>query len=230
MRLDAMRIDIITIFPEMFREVFDFGIVRRAREGSLVDVRVHDLRDFTTDKHRSTDDAPYGGGPGMVMKVEPLVSAVEAIATDDARLVLLSPRGAPLLQDKVQELATVEQLVLIAGRYEGVDERFVLATGAEELSIGDYVLSGGEIPAMVVVDALVRLLPGAISDPKSAEQDSFSHGMLDYPHYTRPDEFRGFSVPEVLLSGNHAAIRQWRHQQARTDTAVRRPELLITKN
>jgi len=225
-----MRIDIITIFPEMFREVFDFGIVRRAREGSLVDVRVHDLRDFTTDKHRSTDDAPYGGGPGMVMKVEPLVSAVEAIATDDARLVLLSPRGAPLLQDKVQELATVEQLVLIAGRYEGVDERFVLATGAEELSIGDYVLSGGEIPAMVVVDALVRLLPGAISDPKSAEQDSFSHGMLDYPHYTRPDEFRGFSVPEVLLSGNHAAIRQWRHQQARTDTAVRRPELLITKN
>lgn len=222
-----MRLDIITIFPEMFREVFDFGIVRRAREGNLVDVRVHDLRDFTTDKHRSTDDAPYGGGPGMVMKVEPLVAAVEAIATDDARLVLLSPRGAPLLQDKVQELSTVEQLVLVAGRYEGVDERFVLATGAEELSIGDYVLSGGEIPAMVVVDALVRLLPGAISDPKSAEQDSFSHGMLDYPHYTRPDEFRGLSVPEVLLSGNHAAIRRWRDQKALTDTEARRPELLI---
>lgn len=222
-----MRLDIITIFPEMFREVFDFGIVRRARERNLVDVRVHDLRDFTTDKHRSTDDAPYGGGPGMVMKVEPLVAAVEAIATDDARLVLLSPRGAPLLQDKVQELSTVEQLVLVAGRYEGVDERFVLATGAEELSIGDYVLSGGEIPAMVVVDALVRLLPGAISDPKSAEQDSFSHGMLDYPHYTRPDEFRGLSVPEVLLSGNHAAIRRWRDQKALTDTEARRPELLI---
>jgi len=222
-----MRLDIITIFPEMFREVFDFGIVRRARERNLVDVRVHDLRDFTTDKHRSTDDAPYGGGPGMVMKVEPLVAAVEAIATDDARIVLLSPRGAPLLQDKVQELSTVEQLVLVAGRYEGVDERFVLATGAEELSIGDYVLSGGEIPAMVVVDALVRLLPGAISDPKSAEQDSFSHGMLDYPHYTRPDEFRGLSVPEVLLSGNHAAIRRWRDQKALTDTEARRPELLI---
>lgn len=222
-----MRLDIITIFPEMFREVFDFGIVRRAREGNLVDVRVHDLRDFTTDKHRSTDDAPYGGGPGMVMKVEPLVAAVEAIATDDARIVLLSPRGAPLLQDKVQELSTVEQLVLVAGRYEGVDERFVLATGAEELSIGDYVLSGGEIPAMVVVDALVRLLPGAISDPKSAEQDSFSHGMLDYPHYTRPDEFRGLSVPEVLLSGHHAAIRRWRDQKALTDTEARRPELLI---
>ncbi|GMR22274.1 MAG: tRNA (guanosine(37)-N1)-methyltransferase TrmD [Acidobacteriota bacterium] len=225
-----MRIDIITIFPEMFREVFDFGIVRRAREANLVNVHVHDLRDFTTDKHRSTDDAPYGGGPGMVMKVEPLVSATEAITTDDASLVLLSPRGAPLLQDKVKELSAVEQLVLVTGRYEGVDERFVLATGAEELSIGDYVLSGGEIPAMVVVDALVRLLPGAISDPASAEQDSFSHGMLDFPHYTRPEEFRGFSVPEVLLSGNHAAIRQWRQQQALTDTEVRRPELLVTKS
>jgi len=225
-----MRLDIITIFPEMFREVFDFGIVRRAREGNLVDVRVHDLRDFTTDKHRSTDDAPYGGGPGMVMKVEPLVNAVEAIAAADARLVLLSPRGAPLRQDKLKELSTIDRLVLIAGRYEGVDERFVLATGAEELSIGDYVLSGGEIPAMVVVDALVRLVPGAISDPESAEQDSFSHGMLDYPHYTRPEAFRGFRVPEVLLSGNHAAIRQWRQQQALTDTEVRRPELLSTKN
>ena len=214
----------------MFREVFDFGIVRRAREGNLVEVHVHDLRDFTTGKHRSTDDAPYGGGPGMVMKVEPLVSAVEAIATDDGRLILLSPRGAPLRQDKLKELSTVEQLVLVAGRYEGVDERFIFATGAEELSIGDYVLSGGEIPAMVVVDALVRLLPGAISDPESAEQDSFSQGMLDYPHYTRPEEFRGFSVPEVLLSGNHAAIQQWRQQQALTDTEVRRPELLTTKS
>jgi len=225
-----MRIDIITIFPEIFREVFDFGIVRRAREGNLVDVRVHDLRDFTTNKHRSTDDAPYGGGPGMVMKVEPLVSAVEAIATDDGRIVLLSPRGAPLLQAKVKELSTVEQLVLVAGRYEGVDERFVDATGAEEISIGDYVLSGGEIPVMVVVDALVRLLPGAITDPKSAEQDSFSDGVLDYPHYTRPEEFRGLLVPEVLLSGNHAAIQEWRQKRALTDTEVRRPELLISKN
>ena len=225
-----MRIDIITIFPKMFREVFDFGIVRRAREANLVDVHVHDLRDFTTDKHRSTDDAPYGGGPGMVMKVEPLVNAVEAIAAAEGRLVLLSPRGAPFSQDKVKELSTIEQLVLIAGRYEGVDERFVVATGAEELSIGDYVLSGGEIPAMVVVDALVRLLPGAISDPESAEQDSFSHGVLDCPDYTRPEEFRGLRVPEVLLSGNHAAIQKWRQQQALTDTKVRRPELLTTKN
>ena len=224
-----MRIDIITIFPEMFREVFDFGIVRRAREANLVDVHVHDLRDFTTDKHRSTDDAPYGGGPGMVMKVEPLVNAVEGIAAAEGRLVLLSPRGAPVSQDKVKDLSTVEQLVLIAGRYEGVDERFVVATGAEELSIGDYVLSGGEIPAMVVVDALVRLLPGAISDPESAEQDSFSHGVLDCPDYTRPEEFRGLRVPEVLLSGNHAAIQKWRQQQALTDTEARRPELLTTK-
>jgi tRNA (guanine37-N1)-methyltransferase len=224
-----MRIDIITIFPEMFREVFDFGIVRRAREANLVDVRVHDLRDHTTDKHRSTDDAPYGGGPGMVMKVEPLVKAVEAIATEGCRIVLLSPRGEPLVQDEAKALSRIGHLVLVAGRYEGVDERFIDATGAEEISIGDYVLSGGEIPAMVVVDCVVRLLPGAISDPASAEQDSFSQGVLDYPHYTRPEEFRGLRVPEVLLSGNHAAIDAWRRGRALADTRVRRPELLTTK-
>lgn len=230
-----MQIDVITIFPDMFREVFDFGIVRRARERSLVDVRVHDLRDWTTDNHRTTDDAPYGGGPGMVMKVEPLVSAVETIldgsniSNGTARVVLLAPRGTPLGQAKVRELSEVEQVVLVAGRYEGVDERFALATNAEEISIGDYVLSGGEIPAMVVVDALVRLLPRALADPKSAEQDSFSHGILDFPHYTRPEDFRGLRVPEVLLSGNHAAIDEWRHQQALSDTRTRRPELLTTE-
>ncbi len=224
-----MQIDIITIFPDMFREVFNFGIVRRARERTLVDVRVHDLRDWTTDKHRTTDDSPYGGGPGMVMKVEPLVSAVEAIADERTRVVLLAPRGAPLRQSKLRELAEVEHLVLVAGRYEGVDERFAYAANAEELSIGDYVLSGGEIPAMVVVDALVRLLPRALADPESAEQDSFSHGMLDFPHYTRPEEFRGLRVPEVLLSGNHAAIDEWRHQRALSDTRARRPELLTTQ-
>ena len=224
-----MQIDIVTIFPDMFREVFDFGIVRRARERSLVDVRVHDLRDWTSDNHRTTDDAPYGGGPGMVMKIEPLVSAVEEIANGNARVVLLAPRGKPLRQSKLKELAEVEQVVLVAGRYEGVDERFVLATNAEEISIGDYVLSGGEIPAMVVVDALVRLVPRALADPKSAEQDSFSHGILDYPHYTRPEDFRGLRVPEVLLSGNHAAIDEWRHQRALSDTEARRPELLTTQ-
>lgn len=225
-----MQIDIITIFPEMFRGVFDFGIVRRARESELVEVRAHDLRHWTTDKHRSTDDAPYGGGPGMVMKVEPLVRAVEAVASDRSRIILLSPRGAPLRQSKVRELAEVDHVVLVAGRYEGVDERFLIATGAEELSIGDYVLSGGEIPAMVVVDALVRLVPGAVSDPDSLDEDSFSHGVLDYPHYTRPEEFRGLRVPEVLLSGNHAAIREWRHQKALSDTRLRRPELLATRD
>ena len=225
-----MRIDVVTIFPGMFREVLDFGIVRRARERRLVEVQVHDLRSWASDRHRTTDDAPYGGGPGMVMKVEPLVSAVEAIAgmgEDGAqRLVLLSPRGTPLDQPKVQELAEEEHLVLVAGRYEGVDERFVEITGAEEISIGDYVLSGGEIPAMVVIDAVVRLLPGAISDPQSAEEDSFSRGVLDYPHYTRPAEFRGSPVPEVLLSGDHAAVRAWRESRALEDTRSRRPELL----
>lgn len=221
-----MRIDVVTIFPDMFREVFEFGIVRRAREAGRLTVQAHDLRSWTKDRHRSTDDAPYGGGPGMVMKVEPLVEAVEALAAGAHRLVLLSPRGAPLDQSKIQELSEEEHLILVAGRYEGVDERFVELTSAEEISIGDYVLSGGEIPAMVVIDAVARLLPGAISDPKSAEEDSFSRGVLDYPHYTRPAEFRGSRVPEVLLSGDHAAVREWRESRALEDTRSRRPELI----
>ena len=226
-----MRIDIVTIFPDMFREVFAFGIVRRAIEASLVSVEVHDLRQWTTDRHQTTDDAPYGGGPGMVMKVEPLVHAVESIdaasGIDPGRRerLLLSPRGEPLSQARVRELSGLEQIVLVAGRYEGVDERFIEATGAVEVSIGDYVLSGGEIPAMVVVDAVTRLLPGAVSDPRSVEEDSFSLGRLDHPHYTRPAEFRGLTVPEVLLSGNHAAVRQWREERASADTRSRRPEL-----
>jgi tRNA (guanine37-N1)-methyltransferase len=225
-----MRIDVVTIFPDMFREVFDFGIVRRAREAGVVEVQVHDLRSWTRDRHRTIDDAPYGGGPGMVMKVEPLVEACEAIAGTceggPPRLVLLSPRGAPLDQTKVQELSEEEHLVLVAGRYEGVDERFVEITGAEEISIGDFVLSGGEIPAMVVIDAVARLLPGAVSDPQSVEEDSFSRGVLDHPHYTRPADFRGSRVPEVLLSGDHAAVREWRRSRALSDTRARRPELL----
>jgi tRNA (guanine37-N1)-methyltransferase len=225
-----MRIDVVTIFPEMFREVFEFGIVHRAREAGLVAIQVHDLRAWTKDRHRTTDDAPYGGGPGMVMKVEPLVSAVEAVAgmgeSAPHKLVLLSPRGVPLDQPKVEQLSEEQHLILVAGRYEGVDERFVETTGAEEISIGDYVLSGGEIPAMVVIDAVVRLLPGAISDPRSAAEDSFSRGVLDHPHYTRPAEFRGLRVPEVLLSGDHAAVREWRESRALEDTRSRRPELL----
>jgi tRNA (guanine37-N1)-methyltransferase len=221
-----MRIDVVTIFPDMFREVFGHGIVRRAREASLVTIEVHDLRWWARDRHRTTDDAPYGGGPGMVMKVEPLVSAVEEIAQPGAKIVLLSPRGTPLDQRKVRELSEEDQLLLIAGRYEGVDERFLSLTGAEEVSIGDYVLSGGEIPAMAVIDAVVRLLPGAISHPRSAEEDSFSREMLDHPHYTRPAEFRGQKVPEVLLSGDHAAVAAWRERRALEDTRSRRPELL----
>jgi tRNA (guanine37-N1)-methyltransferase len=221
-----MQIDVVTIFPDMFREVIEFGIVRRAREAGLLNVRAHDLRSWTRDRHRATDDAPYGGGPGMVMKVEPLVEAVEALSIGNDRLVLLSPRGIPLDQPKVQQLAEEEHLILVAGRYEGVDERFVELTGAEEISIGDYVLSGGEIPAMVLIDAVSRLLPGAISDPKSAEDDSFSRGVLDYPHYTRPAEYRGTRVPEVLLSGDHAAVREWRESRALEDTRLRRPELI----
>jgi tRNA (guanine37-N1)-methyltransferase len=214
----------------MFRAL-DWGVVRRAREAGLVDLRVHDLRSWTTDRHRSTDDTPYGGGPGMVMKVEPLVAAIESLVDTEldaaARaVVLLSPRGKQLWQSDVARLAQAKQLILVAGRYEGVDERFLESVGAEELSIGDYVLSGGELPAMVVADAVVRLVPGAISDPLSAEQDSFSRGLLDYPHYTRPAEFRGLRVPDVLLSGNHAAIRRWRKEQALRATRKRRPDLL----
>ncbi len=227
-----MRVDIVTIFPDMFREVFQFGIVGRAVKAELLSVAVHDLRDWTTDKHRSTDDSPYGGGPGMVMKVEPLVAAVEDViarsSIEDARrvLALMSPRGVPLSQARASEMSKLDHIVLVAGRYEGVDERFLDVTGADEISIGDYVLSGGEIPAMVVVDALTRLLPGAISDPRSAEVDSFSHGHLDFPHYTRPAVFRDLAVPEVLLSGNHAAVGEWRQERAIADTRRRRPELL----
>jgi tRNA (guanine37-N1)-methyltransferase len=226
-----MRVDIITIFPDMFRDVFGFGIVRRALEAGLVEIHVHDLRDWARDRHRSTDDAPYGGGPGMVMKAAPLVGAVEEvvceeISEDHRELVLLSPRGKLLNQGEVERISKKQQVVLVAGRYEGVDERFLAATAAREFSIGDYVLSGGEIPAMVLVDAMTRLIPGALSDPDSAREDSFNRGLLDYPHYTRPAEFRGLKVPEVLLSGNHAAIRRWRKAQAVEATVARRPDLL----
>jgi tRNA (guanine37-N1)-methyltransferase len=227
-----MRIDVVTIFPEIFREVFAHGILSRARETGLVSIQAHDLRRWTTDRHRSTDDAPYGGGPGMVMKVEPLVRAVEELRSlsevpdPQSRVVLLSPRGSRLSQTVVRELSELEHVVVVAGRYEGVDERFVEATGAFEISIGDYVLSGGEIPAMVVADAVVRLLPGAMSDPRSAAEDSFQTGLLDYPHYTRPEEFRGLRVPAVLLSGNHRAVDEWRKQRALEDTKARRPDLL----
>jgi len=229
-----MRIDVLTLFPEMFSGPLDHSIVGRARERGLLDVRLTDIRDFTTDKHRQVDDAPYGGGPGMVMKPEPIFAAVEAVAGEaggsrgggrQAHVVLLDPQGRRFTQSRAWELAAKEHLVLICGHYEGVDER-VRSIVDEELSIGDFVLTGGELPAMVVIDAVCRLLPGAIGEADSARQDSFEGFVLDYPHYTRPAEFRGMSAPQVLLSGNHEEIRRWRRRQALRRTLERRPDLL----
>ncbi|HYP30203.1 MAG TPA: tRNA (guanosine(37)-N1)-methyltransferase TrmD [Blastocatellia bacterium] len=223
-----MRFDIITIFPEIFREVFDFGIIRRAVEAGLVEIKVHDLRDYTYDRHRQVDDRPFGGGAGMVMKPEPLFRAVEAIThgAEGAAKVLLSPQGRLFNQRAAEEFSRRERVVLICGRYEGVDERVVQSLVTEEVSVGDYVLSGGEIPAMVVVDAVTRLIPGALGCGESAEQDSFADGLLDYPHYTRPAEYRGMKTPDVLLSGNHAEIERWRRRKALQKTRDRRPDLL----
>lgn len=223
-----MRFDIITIFPEIFRGVFEFGIVRRAAEAGLVEIGIHDLRDYTHDRHRQVDDRPFGGGAGMVMKPEPLFSAVEALTADEpgANVVLLSPQGRLLTQTLATEYSRKSRLFLICGRYEGVDERVVEHLVTDELSIGDYVLSGGEIPAMVVVDAVTRLIPGALGCDQSAERESFVGGLLDYPHYTRPADFRGMSAPEVLVNGNHAEIEKWRRRKAIEKTLRRRPDLI----
>jgi tRNA (guanine37-N1)-methyltransferase len=223
-----MRFDVITIFPEIFHGVFEFGIIRRAVEARLIEIAIHDLRDFTSDRHHMVDDRPFGGGAGMVMKPEPLFRAIEAIthSAPKTRVVLLSPQGRLLDQRTAAELAQDERLLLICGRYEGVDERVVEQLVSDEISIGDYVLSGGEIPAMVVVDAVTRLLPGALGCEQSAEQDSFSSGLLDYPHYTRPAEYRGLKVPDILLSGHHAEIEKWRQQKALEKTLRCRPDLV----
>jgi tRNA (guanine37-N1)-methyltransferase len=222
-----VRIDVLTIFPGIFESPLRESLLGRAIASGLLDVRVHDIRDHTTDKHRQVDDESYGGGPGMVMKPEPIFAAVEALEPDPKRVLLLSPAGRRLDQALVRELAVEPWLVLIAGRYEGVDERVVEGLGAEEVSIGDYVLSGGEVPALVVVEAVTRLVPGVIGREESHERDSFGHdGLLDHPHYTRPPEFRGMAVPEVLLSGNHAEIDRWRREAAREKTLRNRPDLL----
>lgn len=225
-----MRIDVVTIFPEVFPGPLGVGVLGRARERGLVDLAVWDLRDFTADRHRSVDDIPYGGGVGMVMKPEPFVKAVDAIraahAGGAATVVLTTPQGARFSQAKAQALAGRSHLVVLCGRYEGVDERVVELLGADEISIGDYVLSGGELAAMVIIEAAVRLLPGAVGDAASVAQDSFSEGVLDYPQYTRPAMFRGCAVPEVLLSGHHEAIRRWRTREALRRTLLRRPDLL----
>ena len=229
-----LRFDIITIFPDFFRAVFDFGIVRRARGAGLVETAAHDLRLWTHDKHKVVDDRPFGGGDGMVLKPEPIFEAVESLAgASDAeglrragkRVVLLSPQGRRLTQELAAELARAEQVVVICGRYEGVDERVAEYLATDEVSIGDYVLSGGEPAAVVLVDAIVRLVPGALGSDTSAVNESFSEGLLDFPNYTRPMEFRGSRVPEVLLGGHHAEVARWRRRAALRKTRRNRPDL-----
>lgn len=223
-----MRFDLVTIFPRLCDGPLGEGIVRRAIERGLVDVQVHDLRDYTTDRHRSVDDVSYGGGPGMVFKPEPLFRAVDAIKAggDVDAVILTSPQGRRFTQREAERLAGLRRVVLLCGRYEGVDDRVRSGLATEELSVGDYVLSGGELPALVLVDAVVRLLPGAVGDEASVDVDSFSRGLLDYPHFTRPAEFRGLRVPDVLLSGNHADIRRWRTRESLARTLALRPDLL----
>ncbi len=230
-----LRFDIITIFPEFFREAIDCGIVRRARNAGLVDIHAHDLRQWTTDKHHVVDDRPFGGGDGMILKPEPIFTAVEALTgiarkedfPPEIRVVLLSAQGRTFSQSLAHDFAKDDtRVVLICGRYEGVDERVSEALATDEISIGDYVLSGGEPAAMVVVDAVVRLLPGALGSETSAVFESFSEGLLDHPQYTRPPEFRGMKVPDVLLSGNHAEIERWRKEAAVAKTRRNRPDLL----
>ena len=222
-----MRIDVLTIFPGIFESPLRESLLGKAIAEGVLDVRVHDIRDSTTDRHRQVDDESYGGGPGMVMKAEPIFAAVEALGEGPKRVLLLSPAGRRLDQSLVRELAVEPWLVLICGRYEGVDERVVVGLPAEEVSIGDYVLSGGEVPALVLLEAVTRLVPGVIGQRESHERDSFGDdGLLDHPHYTRPPEFRGMRVPDVLLSGNHAEIERWRREAAIEKTRRMRPDLL----
>lgn len=221
-----MRIDVLTIFPEIFASPLRASLLGKALEAGLLEVRIHDIRAHAADRHRKVDDEPYGGGPGMVMKPGPIFAAVEALGPGPKRILLLSPAGRRLDQALVRELAREPWLVLICGRYEGVDERVVEGLGAEEVSIGDYVLSGGELPALVVIEAVARLVPGVVGKEESLARESFEEGILDHPHYTRPAEFRGMRVPEVLLSGDHAAIARWRREAALAKTRRNRPDLL----
>jgi tRNA (guanine37-N1)-methyltransferase len=225
----AVKVDVITIFPRMVEAGLAEGVVGRARSSGLIDIKVHNLRDYTTDKHHVVDDVPFGGGPGMVMKPEPFFAALAAIrehrGTPDA-VVMLTPAGERFTQDGARRLVGLNHVVLLCGRYEGIDERVREALATEELSIGDYVLSGGEIPALAVVDAMARLVPGVVGDEQSVDGDSFTRGLLDYPHYTRPAEFEGRAVPGVLISGHHGEIRRWRREAALERTAARRPDLL----
>ncbi len=225
-----MKIDLLTLFPEMFSGPLDVSIVARARKDGLLDLCVHNLRQWTHDRHKTVDDKPFGGGAGMVLKPEPIFEAVESLADHGTHVILTTPAGRPFSQAIARELAQQTHLLLICPSYEGVDERVCEVLVDDELSIGDYVLTNGGLPAMVIIDAVTRLLPGALGDEESARDESFSQRLLEYPHYTRPAEFRGLQVPEILLSGNHAEIEKWRAEQARKRTAKRRPDLLQEPN
>jgi tRNA (guanine37-N1)-methyltransferase len=226
-----MTADVVTIFPGLVEAVLEGGVVGRARERGLVDIRVRDLRDYTDDRHRTVDDVPYGGGPGMVMKPEPIVRAIEAVAAErgtPSAVLLVTPQGRLLTHAMAEELSRLDRFILLCGRYEGVDERVTEHWVTHEISIGDYVLTGGELPALVVLDAVTRLVPGVVGDAESVEADSFVRGWLDHPHYTRPAVFRGLDVPAVLVSGNHAEIARWRRTERVRRTWERRPDLIDT--
>jgi tRNA (guanine37-N1)-methyltransferase len=225
-----VRVDVLTIFPGVFDGPLREGLLGRAAASGLIDIRIHDIRSFTEDRHRQVDDTTFGGGPGMVLKPEPIFAAAESLGEGDRRAILLSPAGRRLDQVLVRELASEPWLVLIAGRYEGVDERVVEGLPAEEVSIGDYVLSGGEVPALVLLEAVTRLVPGVVGREESLRNDSFENGLLDHPHYTRPQLFRDLGIPDVLISGDHAAIQRWRAEAALEKTRRNRPDLLTSED
>jgi tRNA (guanine37-N1)-methyltransferase len=221
-----MKIDVLTLFPAMFAGPLDESIIKRARQAGLLDLQLHQLRDWTHDRHKTVDDRPFGGGPGMLLKPEPIFEAVESLRRENTRVVLMSPAGRKFDQSVARELTVQSHLLIVTGHYEGFDERIRESLADDELSIGDYVLTNGALPAMVVIDAVARLLPGVLGDDASSSEESFSHGLLEYPQYTRPAEFRGMKVPEVLQSGNHAEIAKWRAEQAKFRTRDQRPDLM----
>jgi tRNA (guanine37-N1)-methyltransferase len=221
-----VKIDVLTLFPAMFAGPLDESIIKRARQAGLLELRLHQLRDWAHDRHKTVDDRPFGGGPGMLLKPEPIFEAVESLRREQTRVILMSPAGRPFDQAVARELARQEHLLMVTGHYEGFDARIRDALADDELSIGDYVLTNGALPAMVVIDAVTRLLPGVLGDDASSTDESFSHGLLEYPQWTRPAEFRGMKVPEVLVSGNHAEIAKWRAEQAKQRTQERRPDLI----
>jgi tRNA (guanine37-N1)-methyltransferase len=223
-----MKFDIFTLFPEVFQPYIDASIIKRARQNALIEICLHNIRDWASDRHHTTDDTPYGGGGGMVMKPDPIFSCVEDVLGDgfNIPLILMTPQGRPFTQQVAKELSEYPHIALLCGHYEGVDERIREHLVTDEISIGDYVLTGGELPAMVILDAVSRYIPGVLGDPTGAEDDSHASGLLEYPHYTRPPVFRGWSVPDILLSGNHAEINKWRHEQSIQRTADKRPDIL----